>query len=69
MTDTRLIAQQVAEQIAQAIERGENWTPEGPFSCAGCPVCDDLWESEPTCKHWPAIEWAARIAREWGEPA
>jgi len=60
-----LIEAQVREQVAQEIEAGENWTPEGPFSCAGCPVpgCNDLWESEGTCTHVAAIEWAARIAR------
>lgn len=53
------------ERVAREIEAGENWTPQGPFSCQGCPIpeCHDLWESEPNCEHWPAVEWAARIAR------
>jgi len=58
-----LIERQVREQVAREIERGENWTPFGPFSCYGCPVCDDTWEDEPTCTHHKAVEWAARIAR------
>lgn len=52
----------VRAQIAADILSGENWTPRGPLSCYGCPVCADTWESEATCTHWPAIQWAARTA-------
>ena len=53
----------VRAQVEAEILCGENWTPRGPLSCYGCPVCADTWESEATCTHWPAIQWAARIAR------
>ena len=52
----------VRAQASAEILQGENWTPRGPFSCYGCPVCADMWESEATCTHWAAIQWAARVA-------
>lgn len=34
------------------ILRGE---PEGPAAIHFCYLCDDIWESEPTCDHHEAI--------------
>lgn len=49
----------IREQIAQDVERGE--LSGGVIF--GCPLCPDVWESEPTCAHYPAFEHAARIVR------
>lgn len=61
-----LIAQQVAEQIAQAIERAAF---DHSLVVGESPMPDDTWHAGNDRGIGYGLDRAARIAREWGEPA
>lgn len=51
------------QRIIRLIERGIDVTPGAVFSCAGCPICPDIWESEGICEHWQYGQWLADAIR------
>lgn len=59
------LAATIGERIAERLEYGQDATPGGVFACSSCPMpgCPDIWETEPSCEHWPVIQWAANVAR------
>lgn len=52
------------EAIAKYIESGINVSAGQVFSCLGCPVCPDIWESEGTCPHWDYAQWLGLAIRD-----